>query len=122
MKQVLPKLRRPTTRFVAADFVRFGAELEATEDVTSFEGCRVLVVLVDEEEEEDASWLLLSLEMVLFRGRSLLARDWGITSSAQPESTLPTVVMVLELLLFDDLVPGTTTPGVLLCPLSCGTF
>lgn len=119
MKQVLPKLRRPTTRFVAADFVRFGAELEATEDDTSLEGCMVLVV-VEEEEEEDASWLLLSLEMVLFRGRSLLARDWGITSSAQPESTLPTVVMVLELLLFDDLVP-VTTPGVLLCPLSCGT-
>lgn len=116
MKQVLPKLRRPTTRFVAADFVRFGVGLEATEDVTSLEGCVVVV-----EDEEDASWLLLSLEMVLLRGRSLLARDWGITSSAQPESTLPTVVMVLELLLFDDLLPGMT-PGVLICPLFCGTF
>lgn len=114
MKQVLPKLRRPTTRFVAADFVRFGVGLEATEDVTSLEGCVV-------EDEEDASWLLLSLEMVLLRGRSLLTRDWGITSSAQPESTLPTVVMVLELLLFEDLLPGMT-PGGLLGPLSCGTF
>lgn len=124
MKHVLPRLRRPTTRFVADDLVRFVAvvgmiEVEVVGLATVEEDEVTLPSLLVVVDCEAVSWLLLSLEMVRLRGRSLLVSDWGRTSSTHPESPPP--VLLVRLLLPLLLPPtGTVRVSLLLVELLLG--